>query len=119
MQNFATKKKFNNIVIPGRKTLRWTAHSRAKMNFYRLTEGRVKRIINSPERIEYGIAPKTIAVMQTNKGLKNSYEIWAMVTSDEDGKKVISAWRYPGKTKPGESLPQQILREFRSGLAGL
>ena len=57
--------------------------------------------------------------MQTNKGPKNSYEIWAMVLDDKTGRKVISAWRYPGKTKPGESLPPQILREFRSGLRGI
>lgn len=117
MQNFATKKPFNRLV--SKSGIQWTAHSRSKMNFYRLTEGRIRRIINSPERVEYGIAPKTIAVMQTNKGPKNSYEIWAMVQDDKTGRKVISAWRYPGKTKPGESLPAQILREFRSGLHGI
>lgn len=115
MSNFVTKKRFSNIASD-RKSLRWTSHSRVKMNFYRLTEGRIKRIINSPERVEYGIAPKTIAVMQTNRGPKNSYEIWAMVQDDKTGRKVISAWRYPGKTKPGESLPIEILREFRAGL---
>jgi hypothetical protein len=27
-------------------------------------------------------------------------------------RKVISAWRYPGKTKPGQALPEEILKEF-------
>lgn len=27
--------------------------------------------------------------------------------------KIISAWRYPGITRPGDSLPKEILREFR------
>lgn len=81
------------------------------MNFYRLTEGRIRRIINSPERVEYGIAPKTIAVMQTNKGPKNSYEIWAMVQDDKTGRKVISAWRYPGKTKPGSEISLEMFRK--------
>jgi hypothetical protein len=33
-------------------------------------------------------------------------------------RKVISAWRYPGKTKPGSALPIEILREIRAGLMG-
>lgn len=100
-----------------KKQLHWTAHARGKMFFYKLSEGRIKRVLNSPERVETGIAPETIAVMQTQKGPKNSYEIWAMVADDKVRRKVISAWRYPGKTKPGESLPEEILREFRAVLA--
>ncbi|MDO8504452.1 MAG: hypothetical protein Q7S36_01210 [Candidatus Liptonbacteria bacterium] len=96
------------------KILYWTAHARGKMFFYKLSEGRVKRLLHSPERVETGIAPETIAVMQTQKGPKNSYEIWAMVAEDKTRRKVISAWRYPGKTKPGEPLPAEILREFRA-----
>jgi len=26
--------------------------------------------------------------------------------------RVISAWRYPGKTEPGEGLPEEILDEI-------
>jgi hypothetical protein len=105
--------------IKKEKALYWTAHAKSKMMQYRLSEGRVKRILHSPERVETGIAPETIAVMQTQKGSKNSHEIWAMVADDKVRRRVISAWRYPGKTKPGESLPREILREFSSGLAFL
>ena len=27
--------------------------------------------------------------------------------------RIISAWKYPGITKPGEPLPKAILREFK------
>lgn len=77
----------------------------------------MKRVLHSPERIETGIAPETVAVMQTQKGPKNSHEIWVMAADDKVRRKIISAWRYPGKTKPGEPLPEEILKEFRSGLA--
>ena len=87
------------------------------MLFYRLSEGRVKRVLNAPERIETGIAPETVAMMQTQCGPKNSHEIWTMVADDKVRRKVISAWRYPGKTKPGEKLHEEILREFRAVLA--
>ena len=49
--------------------------------------------------------------MQTNKGPKNSYEIWAMVQDDKTGRKVISAWRYPGKTKPGSEISLEMFRK--------
>lgn len=81
----------------------WTAHARAKMNFYRLSESRVRRVLHSPKRVEEGIAPKTIAMMQP-ASLKSkekwTQEIWAMVQDAGSKRKVISAWRYPGMTKP-------------------
>lgn len=98
------------------KPLFWTSHSRFKMNFYRLSESRVKRIIHSPSRIEEGIAPKTIAMMQAVKSAKNPYELWVMIQEAPKVRKVISAWRYPGKTKPGEPLPEEIMREIKSFL---
>jgi len=105
------------FTIKKQRQLHWTSHARSKMLFYRLSEGRVKRVLNAPERIETGIAPETVAMMQTQRGPKNSHEIWTMVADDRVRRKVISAWRYPGKTKPGEKLPEEILKEFRSGLA--
>ena len=118
----------------GRKSVEWTAHSKAKMRFYGLSEQRVLRIIHSPRRIEEGIAPKTIAMMQpaSLKGLNNwTQEIWVMVQKIDQKSnlknqndnikfknapttKVISAWRYPGKTKPGDPLPAEILRELKN-----
>ena len=46
------------------KPLKWTSHAKMKMNFYRLSEGRVRRVLHSPMRIEEGIAEDTIAMMQ-------------------------------------------------------
>lgn len=88
------------------------------MRFYRLSESRVKRVINSPERIEGGIAPKTAALMQSVKNSKQPLEIWVMIQDGKSRRKIISAWRYPGKTKAGDSLPPEILKELnflRSG----
>ncbi|MDO8574500.1 MAG: hypothetical protein Q7R86_02645 [bacterium] len=96
------------------KTLAWTAHSRAKMRYYGLSEARVKRIIHSPKRIEEGIAPKTVAMMQSAGSAKHPYELWVMLQDAGQKRKVISAWRYPGITKPGESLPEEIIREIRN-----
>ena len=57
--------------------LSWTKHSKRKMNYYRLSESRVKRVLNNPKRKEMGVAPGTIAVMQPASS-KHSSEIWAM-----------------------------------------
>jgi hypothetical protein len=94
--------------------LQWTLHARAKMNHYRLTPARVRHVIHSPKRIEEGVAPKTIAMMQPVSlktfGKKETWtqEIWVMVQdgAPEKGavvRKVISAWRYPGVTKPRDA----------------
>lgn len=104
----------------------WTKHAKAKMRFYRLSEQRVRRVLNSPKRTEEGIAPNTVAMMQpasikTKDGKQTwSQEIWVMVQEKRQGEsgkgkviKIISAWKYPGRTKPGEPLPEEILREIR------
>ncbi len=96
--------------------LHWTNHAQAKMRYYRLTESRVKRVIRSPERVEEGIAPDTIAVMQPI-GNKKDREIWVMVADTKKKRRVISAWIYPARTKPGEPLPEAIIREFREILS--
>ena len=92
------------------KKLFWTNHSKGKMGFYKLSPGRVRRVLNSPHRLEMGIAPDTIAVMQSVKG-KRPWEIWVLLEETEDQRRVISAWRYPGVTKPGDQLPKEILSE--------
>ena len=85
------------------------------MRYYGLSEARVKRVVRAPERVEEGIAPNTIAAMQPY-GNKKDREIWVMVADTKEKRKVISAWRYPARTKPGEPLPEEILREFREAL---
>ena len=94
----------------------WTKHSEAKMHQYMLSESRVKRVIRSPLRVEEGIAPKTLASMQKAGSKKHPYEIWVMYViqkskvGNENFKlgnkiKVISAWKYPGITNPGDPIP--------------
>ena len=83
------------------------------MSFYHLSKQRVQRVLHTPKRIEEGIAPNTIAIMQVAGSQKHPYEIWVMLQETKTRRKIISAWRYPGRTKPGESLPEEILREIR------
>lgn len=92
----------------------WTQHARMKMQYYKLSEARVKRAIRVPDRVEEGIASGTIACMQRNRTSTKASEIWVMVHDTKDVRRVISAWRYPGTTKKGEPLPKAILEEFRA-----
>lgn len=62
----------------------WTFHVQDKMRFYKLSKARVRRVIKSPLRIEEGIAPDTVGVMQPSsyKGVGKertwNQEIWVM-----------------------------------------
>lgn len=113
------------------KTLHWTFHARAKMNFYKLSEQRVRQVLHCPKRIEEGVAPKTTAMMQpvSVKRVKSQesskmqetwiQEIWVMVEKRRQGSsvrgqettKVISAWRYPGMSKPRSEVLKNALRQ--------
>ncbi len=86
------------------------------MRFYGLSENRLKRVISYPKRIEEGIAPDTIAMMQQAGSEKHPYEIWLMIQEEKTRRKIISAWKYPGRTKPGESLPEEIIREIKNAI---
>lgn len=99
------------INIQPLKTLSWTRHSQMKMTHYGLSESRVKRILRCPHRIEEGIAEDTLAMMQSAGSKKNPYEIWVMVQDSQAQRTVISAWRYPGKTKPGSGALANILSD--------
>lgn len=97
----------------------WTRHIKNKMIFYGLSEQRIKSALNSPKRKEEGIAPNTIAVMKRNDRGKKKEEIWVMYLRRPDtnvggrspdrerrGKfLMISAWRYPGVSRPGKEIP--------------
>ncbi|MCS6789127.1 MAG: hypothetical protein NZ484_00980 [Patescibacteria group bacterium] len=99
----------------------WTIHSKNKMSFYKLSEQRIRRVLNSPYRIEEGVAPKTLAYMQPvsiktkNKKKIWSSEIWVMIQEFKKNKskiiKIISAWRYPGMTKPKSDKTLEILKK--------
>ncbi|MBI2013880.1 MAG: hypothetical protein HYS87_03585 [Candidatus Colwellbacteria bacterium] len=94
--------------------INWTSHAKFKMKYYRLSEQRVKRVLRSPLRVEEGIAPDTVAMLQAVTTAKRPYEIWAMVNKPKaQNLRVISAWRYPGRTKAGEPLPKEIIKEIR------
>jgi hypothetical protein len=107
--------------IPKFKPLTWTAHAKMKMQFYKLSPARVRRVLQSPKRIEEGVAPKTIAMMQPGsvktsgpRGAAQetwSQEIWVMFQDSPQERKVISAWRYPGVTKPRSPILRSMFRE--------
>ena len=107
------------------------------MQFYGLSEGRIKRIIRYPKRVEEGIAPDTVAVMQP-AGTKRYQELWVMYkidkpetnkqeTSNEKPEatpfkkwetsnarlKVITAWRYPGESPARDPIPADVIREIQ------
>ncbi len=93
--------------------LEWTVHAQAKMRHYRLSPARVRRVLHSPRRTEEGIAPDTIAVMQPSSMKSRdvwTQEIWVMVQDGPKARRVISAWRYPGVTKPRASAILAALR---------
>jgi hypothetical protein len=101
------------VILQKSKKIFWTNHSKDKMRFYKLSEQRVLRVLNSPSRVEEGIAPNTIAMMQSAGSRKHPYEVWIMIQETKARRKIISAWKYPGKTKPGDPLPSEILRELK------
>jgi len=101
--------------------LYWTEHSKAKMRQYGLSKNKLINLIYKPQRKELGIVSGTTAVMQTNKSYvkpkeslvklwqakKSPGEIWLMYQDikNKNIRKIISTWRYPGISKPGESIP--------------
>lgn len=124
----------------------WTEHSKIKMRQYGLSKQKLLGILYRPERKEQGIVPGTTAVMRTNKVFKKTAsllkektkpvfakapawrgrapgEIWIMFKDikkrDESPvRKIISAWRYPGISKPGEAIPipEDIKNEILNNL---
>jgi len=95
----------------------WTKHSKKKMRYYRLSENRVLSVLRKPQRTEEGIAPGTIAVMQITGTKKHPTEIWMMYEIFKKPKKIkiISAWRYPGRTPLGQRpvIPADTLEELK------
>jgi hypothetical protein len=116
----------------------WTEHSKIKMRQYGLSVSKLSGILRKPERKEQGIVPGTTAVMKTNKTffktkqitLEKAWqkpkrapgEIWLMYKDikkqGEQIRKIISAWRYPGISKPGQDLPvpEDIKNYLKSGI---
>ncbi len=101
----------------------WTHHAQMKLRHYRLTESRIKRVIRYPSRIEESIVEGAVACMQPAEG-KNYSEIWVMYVllnarrKDKKIKqmKIITAWRYPGKSPERNPIPVEVLREIKNFL---
>jgi hypothetical protein len=95
----------------------WTIHARLKMKYYGLSEGRIIRIIRFPARTEEGIVENTVAVMQP-AGTKRYSEIWAMYKlakrANAKSIKIITAWRYPGKSPVRDPIPAEVLKEIKN-----
>ena len=93
----------------------WTNHVVRKMSFYGLSPNRIKRVIRTPKRVEEGIAENTIAVMVPGTNKKKPSEIWTMYQKRGAKKVIISAWRYPGISPVGKSIPipADILEELK------
>lgn len=85
------------------------------MRYYRLSEKRVLRALRAPDRKEEGIVEGTIANMQLSGTKKHQTEIWIMyvILNKPRGVKIISCWRYPGRTPEGQRpiIPEDILRD--------
>jgi hypothetical protein len=102
------------------KKIFWTDHVGIKMRQYGLSKSKIMGVFRKPERKELGIAPGTYAAMQSNKVYSGSKkkgpagEIWMMYKDVGGMLKIISAWRYPGVSKPGERIPipEDIRREL-------
>jgi hypothetical protein len=94
----------------------WTKHSQNKMRQYRLSEKRVLRILRKPDRREEGILPDAIAHMQITGTRKHPTEAWLMylILKRPKGIKIISAWRYPGRTPAGQRpiIPADVLEDL-------
>lgn len=90
----------------------WTSHVYGKMLHYGIGEGRIRRVIRAPARIEEGIAENTIAAMAPT-GTRNQHELWVMYKIDKGKIKVITTWRYPGKSPARNPIPKEVIDEVR------
>ena len=95
----------------------WTKHSKSKMRQYQLSEKRVLRILRKPDRREEGIMPGAIAHMQITGTKKHPTEAWLMyfLLKKPKGIKIISAWRYPGRTPKDQRplIPEDVLQDLQ------
>lgn len=94
----------------------WAKHSEMKMRQYSFSKKRVLNIFRKPDRKEDGIAEGTIANMQITGTKKHPTEAWMMyvILKKPKGIKIISAWRYPGRTPEGVRpfIPEDTLEEL-------
>jgi hypothetical protein len=93
----------------------WTKHSEEKMRYYNISKSRVLKVLKNPNRKEESIVEGAIANMMV-VGKKRQTEIWVMyvILKKPKGLKVISVWRYPGRTPEGQRpvIPDDVLKEL-------
>lgn len=98
----------------------WTRHAKQKLHYYRLSEKRVLRVLRRPDRKEEGIVEGTIANMQKTGTKSRPTEAWVMyaILKKPKGIKIISCWRYPGKTPEGQrpAIPEDVLQDLMKDL---
>jgi hypothetical protein len=127
-KNFKNEPKNMFLKLPqNTEKIKWTKHSKMKMRQYRFSEKRVLRILRKPDRVEEGIALGTTAAMQITGTKKHPTEAWMMYeilkkppkeskhpTGQAKGIRIISTWRYPGRTPTGKlpEIPEDTLREL-------
>src|SRR3989338_3272967 len=107
--------------------LSWTHHAKEKMKFYGFSEARLKRVLRRPDRVEKGIAPGTVALMQKTGTKRRPTEIWLMYEPLEKRKtpylarkkRIVTAWRYPAISPIREEIPipEDIKRTLLSAMA--
>lgn len=111
------------LKLPKEEKISWTKHAKEKMRQYRFSEKRVLRVLRHPERKQIGVAPRTTAVMQTAGTKKHPTEIWLMyriikskLKAQSSKVRIISTWRYPGRSPIGEPppIPDDILEDLLS-----
>ncbi|MDO8556841.1 MAG: hypothetical protein Q7R98_00020 [Candidatus Jorgensenbacteria bacterium] len=105
----------------------WTTHAWEKMQHYQLPESRVKRVVRFPKRLEESVVPGTVSVMQPSSPSWKQ-EIWVMyklVKSEgfapkitnfklpSKRVKIITVWRYPGKSPERDPIPEDVLSEIQ------
>lgn len=116
----------------------FTNHAKFKMRHYGMTESRVQRIIRYPDRTEEAVLGGAVAAMQKT-GNKKDKEMWVMYivqkskikkqkaklkktgraeiasfTLPEKRIRIITAWRYPGKSSARNPVPQEIINEIKN-----
>jgi len=107
-------RKGNPLVIGN--SLSWTRHAKKKRKQYGISKSRVKRTIKYPDRVQTGVASGTIASMKKTR-TKRRTEIWVMykiIKEEKEVIKIISTWKYPGKSPKGDPppIPEDVLQEL-------
>jgi hypothetical protein len=73
-----------------------------------------RRSAFSPRESASSLHKSTFSPRQSASNKTWKQEIWTMIQKSKDGIKIISAWRYPGKSPKQNPIPNYILEELIS-----